>query len=85
MTEENDARKSLSILRPLERHPTPSTEIATTTNKLESIDIKQLRNSLGILKNEEVRKSLSKLWPPWKLRFAELVAQVLEEVLEDDY
>ena len=77
--------RSLSTSRLGERHPTPDTEVAATTNKLEPIDIKQLRDSLKLLKDKEVYNSLKKYWPRWKLEFAELVAQLLEEVLGDDY
>ncbi len=81
MTEE-PTDKLLSTSRLGDRHPTPDTEVATTTNKLEPIDIKQLRDSLRLLKDKEVYNSLKKYWPRWKLEFAELVAQVLEEVDE---
>ena len=46
---------------------------------IEPIDIEQLRNSLKLLKDKEVYNSLKKLWPPWKLELAELIAQILEE------
>jgi len=84
MIEENTSSKPFSISRPLERHPTPDTEVPSTTNKLESIDIEQLRNSLKLLKDKEVYNSLKKLWPPWKLEIAELIAQVLEEAEENE-
>jgi len=70
-----------------ERHPiphTPDTEVVSITNKLEPIDIKQLKESLSLLKDKEAYNSLRKYWPRWKLEFAELVAQVLEEVSGDD-